>query len=361
MNHRVSSDLKFEIVYDKKPAETILRGRVKFLTFLNELYSKYIILPRMIKKIVKFGRAHQVDRVWCILQGQTMIRLARPVSKKLNVPLYTQIWDHPAWWIKDNHIDNYSSKEILLEFNKAIKESTVCGTASDAMSLDFSEKYSATKTVPLISCLDESLRQEPKVKKESFEEYIIGMAGQLYSLVEWQTMLKALDEINWQYAGKKIKVRYLGYHLNIGSHKPVNIEYLGYRPQKESIELLSQCDILYCPYFFDPAYKIIASSSFPAKLTTYLAAGRPVLFHGPDYSSPAQFLEKYDAASFCYSLNSKDVIDSIDSILSSEKRSKDLVINGKTAFDKNLTESHLKQSLLNFLEIENKDLVGAND
>ena len=96
------------------------------------------------------------------------------------------------------------------------------------------------------------------------------------------------------------------HELNDFQLGPNRIEKLGYLPQDKTIRHLSECDILYCPYFFDEKRKEISKTGFPSKLSTCLAAGKPVFYHGPDYGSPSIFLKKHDAAATRRRVNPTD-------------------------------------------------------
>jgi hypothetical protein len=96
------------------------------------------------------------------------------------------------------------------------------------------------------------------------------------------------NDVAWNLAGKNVRIRFLGreYELNGSQLAPNRIEKLGYLPQDKTIRHLSECGILYCPYFFDEKRKEISKTSFPSKLSTYLAAGKPIFYHGPGYGLP---------------------------------------------------------------------------
>ena len=101
----------------------------------------------------------------------------------------------------------------------------------------------------------------------------------------------ALEYAGWQVAGRRVVIRVLGHQRppTIPEH---NLDFLGWQPQERAVELLStSCDVLYCPYPYAASLAEVAKYSFPSKIPTYLAAGRPILFHGPTYASPARYLE----------------------------------------------------------------------
>lgn len=356
-NIKASPDLTFnDIEYTLKLRETV-PGQIpcKFKPLFScglELYNSNYAINNIIDRAVRFGERVKPDLVWCILQGQTMIRLALPIALALGVPLNTQIWDTPEWWLSANQVDKYSSKIILSCYDKTISASDCCGTASFAMSDTYKLKY-GVNTVPLIASLDQKFAEEPAISLNASDQIVIGMAGQIYSLQEWNLFLDALDSVDWTIAGRKVILRFFGYQFSISGHKKVNIQYYGYMPQHELIPLLSKCDILYCPYMFSSEHEITARTSFPSKLTSYLAAGRPVLFHGPEYSSPAIFLNKYNAGHLCTSLDKNMIINSVIKLIEDEEYYAKLAQYGHRVFLEHLTIEALKINFLHFIKTNN--------
>jgi glycosyltransferase involved in cell wall biosynthesis len=127
------------------------------------------------------------------------------------------------------------------------------------------------------------------------------------------------------------------------------VEFLGWHSQEETIQLLSEADVLYCPYWFDSAFEEESRLSFPSKLTTYLAAGRPVLFHGPAYASPAVFLKERGAGECCFSLDTDSIIASLTKLANDEAFYKETTFNGTNAFMECLTMLVLQKNFLEFL------------
>jgi glycosyltransferase involved in cell wall biosynthesis len=343
--------------YIAKPRETalqILPRRIRFLYgYLNELYNCYVNTGRIVKSIVNFGKMKHVDRIWCILQGQTMIRLALPIKNALNVSLHTQVWDDPSWWLQSNGVDRFSSRRIMETYKKVIRNSDYFGAASFVMADMYKEEYGVA-AVPLVASINS---QWYTSNKNSYEDKIyIGIAGQLYSAFEWQILLRSLAKVNWRINNKRVIIRYLGYQINFDPSDPevkaVNIEFCGYRSQEETIKIMSECDVLYCPYPFSQDFKKISLTSFPSKLTTYLAAGKPVLFHGPGYASPSLFLQNNNAGLLCPSLDCKDVIDSLNKLINDKNLSENLIKNGKIAFQNNLSLDNLRSNFFEFLKIK---------
>jgi glycosyltransferase involved in cell wall biosynthesis len=352
---KLSADLAIPIEYHKKPIERAIRllpGKAgeliaKWVEARHERQALEIILP----KVVEFGRKNQVDRIWCILQGQTMVRLARPVAKALGVPLYTQVWDPLGWWLRANKIDADTSARVLNEFDEVIRASRACATASWAMSKEYTAKY-GVKNIPIISSLSSDSARPPATAPNQSDEFVIGMAGQIYATEEWNALIHAIDKSDWKVDGRKIKFRILSYGMPSGVVHPKNAEYLEWMSQKKAIQTLSGVDMLYLPYWFSPAFREEATLSFPSKLITYLAAGRPILFHGPEYASPARYLEENKAGLCCYSLEPDRIFEQIKLLATNRDVYRSLSYNGATAFARDFTHEKMKANFYKFLEID---------
>ncbi len=355
-NFHISPDLEWlPITFIPKPREmgvrTLPGGLRSLATFSLETYTSSTKVKKLATRVAEFCRKLGTDRLWCVLQGQTMIRLARPVSSDLSIPLYTQLWDPPHWWLRVNRIDKLSSASILSEFQRAVRSSHGCAAASWAMAEKYANDY-GVRAVALVPGLDARLALPPAKEMHPGKEFIIALAGQLYATEEWNALVSALNTVNWKICGRDVKIRLLGRHASLDANAPMRIEFLGWQSQPETIRALSEADVLYCPYWFDPTFEVEARQSFPSKLTTYLAAGRPVLFHGPDYASPARFLKENDAGLCCHSLEAPALIDALSRFALDSELYCNLTQNGRIAFERYLTLRSMREAFAEFLQVE---------
>ncbi|MSP97720.1 MAG: hypothetical protein EXR29_10955 [Betaproteobacteria bacterium] len=339
------------IGYLRKPREhwNVLPGRSgAALSFIMESLVEATRIPVLARQAVRFGREFGADVVWCVLQGQTMIRLALPVADGLGVPLLTHAWDPPSWWMRANRVDRRSAQKVVGAFGQTLRRSHRFAAASWAMAQAYHDAY-GVEAIPVMPSIDPALALPPANAPTAGGDFRIGMAGQTYATREWNALLAALDSVDWRIAGRQVKIRFLGSYGQIRSTGKSFIEYLGWRPQAEAIRLLSEADVLYCPYWFDKAFEEEARLSFPGKLSTYFAAGRPVLVHGPEYASPARFISEHDAGLCCHSLESKDIIRVLASLLADPPRYARLARNGHTALLKYFTTSTMRAHFFEFL------------
>jgi glycosyltransferase involved in cell wall biosynthesis len=364
INAKLSPDLEWiPIEYCEKPRENVPSSLPRQLGMLaalgNEMYNSKFKIGKITKKIVNYGKGFKADVVWCVLQGQTMIRLARPIADGLGVPLLTQIWDPPTWWMRANNITSYAQRSILNEFDSALRFSSGCAAASWSMAERYYQDY-GTRTVPLIPSIGFELALPPSSNITDHSRLTIGMAGQIYATEEWNALIRALDSVDWIIDNRQVSIRVMGRYVNLNANGKMRIEFLGWSSQKDTITLMSECDVLYCPYWFDSNFKDEAKLSFPSKLTTYLAAGRPVFFHGPEYSSPARFLRENEAGLCCYSLSTEEIIKTLTKLVSDKRQYMMLSQNGSVAFKEYLTLESMRRSFADFLQVDQDFLVEVN-
>ncbi|HME44421.1 MAG TPA: glycosyltransferase [Syntrophorhabdales bacterium] len=317
-------------------------------SFITETCAGKARIGSLARSAISFGKDFGADLLWCILEGQTLIRMAIPVAKGLGIPLYTQVWDPPGWWFREHRIDLLTARSVMNHYHKALRSSACVAAASWAMAEEYGKDY-GIRAVPVVPGLDVGLAQPAATEVHKSSELLIGVAGQLYASAEWKALISALDSVHWKIAGKEVRIRLLGREFTMITHKEARVEFLGWRSQEETIRLLSEADILYCPYWFDPVFETEARLCFPSKLITYLAAGRPVLFHGPAYASPARFLEAHNAAVFCNSLVPSEVAATLQLLVSDKDRYRQVAQSGRAAFEEHLTLVAARKSFFEFL------------
>lgn len=325
----------------------------------RETYNAAFHVPRIARRAIAFGRAFGADTVWCVLQGQTMVRLAVRVSRGLDVPLRTLVWDPLEWWLTDKRVDRFSRRSILRQFDRALRSSECCAVASWAMAEHYADRY-GNKNVPVISSRDKAWARPPAEALHPGDELIIGFAGQLYATAEWGNLLSTLEKAKWAVEGRRVRLRVLGRSAFLHASGATNIEYLGWHDQEDAIRLMSEADILYCPYWSDPAFELEARLSFPGKVVTYLAAGRPILFHGPDYASPARFLADHDAALQCHSLENARIYNCLARLVLDADLYRQLSHNGRRAFDAHFTLDSMRKNFAEFLDVDADFLVQSD-
>ena len=177
---------------------------------------------------------------------------------------------------------------------------------------------------------------------------IIGLAGQIYAEKTFDSLVKALDSVGWEMEGKSVEIHFWGHPA--ASHYRSRIVSKGYIGQDQLLAELANCDILYCPYWFEKEYREEAECSFPSKLTSYLNSGRPTFFHGPRNSSPGLLLAEKNAAICCFSTEVETILYYIRKALFSSEMS-DILKNAKALVETELSEKQLHAGFKSFMNL----------
>ncbi len=216
---------------------------------------------------------------------------------------------------------------------------------------DAYKQHYGIDTVAIMPSLNANLAKSPADGLTNAHELTVAIAGQLYAKDAWSAFLAALDSVNWRVGSRRVQLRVLGRN-EIAQSPGRRIECLGWQDQASMIDILSTSDVLYCPYWFDPVYRKEAMQCFPSKLTTYAAAGRPILVHSPFYASPASFVETTHAGVCCNSLESDQIIRALSSIVESPATYRGFAASARAVFDEHLSSSRQHATFHRFLDLE---------
>lgn len=329
------------------PQRRLVRKLSSAISFTGEMLTEKRTVRSLIEKAITFGCEQKVDRVWAVLQGQTTIRMAKAVADGLGVPLHTHVWDPFSWWAKANCLDGMTTRHVQHLFDDAIRNSVSVATASEPMAEHYRQRFHVTAK-PVISSHSKNMAQTPEIQSGVGSPLLIGMAGQFYAASEWLELLKALEKANWTIGGRPVRVVVMGPQRPPGEPKS-HVAFLGWKSQPDAAFILSLCDILYCPYPFDPSMKEVSQFSFPSKLVLYLAAGRPIVFHGPEYASPARYIKTKKCGLVADRLVATAIFNEIERLTFDPAAYAEMAANAQAAFRDDFTLESMERSFHAFI------------
>jgi len=341
--------------FDRKPNENwswlpqgrLIRKVSALVARAGAAFTEKTAVRSLIDNAVAYGREQKVDRVWVVLQGQTTILMASAVAERLGVPLHTQVWDPFSWWAKANCLDGVTTRRIQATFDKAIAGSAHVATASQPMAELYRQRFNVDAT-PVISSHPKAMAQTPATDKGVASAPTIGMAGQFYAAAEWLQLLHALRSANWTVAGRPVKMVVMGPQPPPGAADP-HVSFLGWKSQEDAASILSRCDILYCPYPFDASMAEVSKYSFPSKLVLYLAAGRPIVLHGPGDSSPARYIRAKQCGAIADRLVASAVFNELERLTLDPRRYAEIARNAQSAFRADFTLESMERGFNSFI------------
>jgi glycosyltransferase involved in cell wall biosynthesis len=121
---------------------------------------------------------------------------------------------------------------------------------------------------------------------------------------------------------------------------------------------IAQTDFCYLPYWFDPGKRRHAELSFPNKFETYLAAGRPVLFHGPDYAGIAAAVQEYGVGICVHSLNQDEIASALERLILDASLRETLSQRATAAFQAEFNAAVMMKNFATLIGVDPDSLMG---
>lgn len=299
-------------------------------TSAQTVLDRFARWPRSLREAIAFGRAQRIEQIWAVLDWPEVYYLAPRLARALDVPLIVTVWDPPESVLLSLRLDRFSRKAALKDFDDALEAAIGGATMSPAMQAAYTERYDLPSVI-LRHTIQSELIQTPTRRPlgrgvagehegahpgASDEELVIGFSGSLYARQEWRALVAGLQQRDWRLADRPVRLRMLSGRLDEPVTGPVRIEWLGWRSAGDAVRCLAECDLLYLPYWFAEERRTAVDFCFPSKLTTYMAAGRPIFYHGPESGSPMQFAQRYPVLTGCHTLDPGDIAEQLEHVLS---------------------------------------------
>ena len=288
-------------------------------------------LRTIVNRAVECGRSHRAELVWAVFHCPTVIQTAGLVASRLGVPLVVWVEDAPELQSHQLRHDRWFARSVMRDFHATIESSVRCAAIGETMKEAYDQAY-RKDCIILRHGLKPSAVQIPQAGPSHDGKLVIGFAGSITAGDEFGQLLRALDDSAWRLDGRDVVLRLVGCRVLLDASAPQRIEYFGrQRTVSDTVKVLADCDILYLPQPFAEQLRPLAHLSFPAKLATYLASGRPVVLHAPEYGSLVPFFERYPFGTWCSSLEGDDILSAFRDLACNADRYRSAVQAGQAA------------------------------
>lgn len=275
------------IQFQKQQKSLVSRARKIIQRYFRDERSTIASANRMIAA----GIGANQKTLWYILNSHSIVDLAWHLSQKLPNRCIVQIWDAPEHLLTQSNIDRFTQKRTLTRFLSLLNKADKVAVIGETMQREYG-KYSKKPPIIIRHGVDRpTLSTETTAAKDS--KFRIGFCGSMYALSAWRAFLKGLDVLNWDLGGKSIEVFVVGNSIQLDAMRPANVRFFGWQSPSSVVEILDQCDLLYIPQDFGQSGRALTTLSFPTKLSSYVATGKPVFVHTPAYGSLAEFCQTH--------------------------------------------------------------------
>ncbi len=329
------------------------RGLVRWLYFE---YRHAIWEKQLRRQIVAFGRENAVEKLLTVMDDPMIIATARHVARELGVPLIGLVWDDPQF--HHHQVGTFAVRHVCKDFELALRASRRVAVVSKEMQETYEAHYQID-TVVLCHGIDDSKRYPAATQMVTDDQFIIGLGGNLYyGKEQWYALLRALDLAEWRIGSRAVKIRYLGRFMYSGqASTPQNIEFLGFRPWHEVISLLANTDVLYLPMPPHTTLMPLAKLSFPSKMITYLATGRPIFYHGTPDGTAARLMREYGPGLSCYTSDTQDIITTLTRFIEAPDSYYQMAQAAENVMEQEFSQRVFRQRFAQLLDLSEDNLL----
>ena len=256
---------------------------------------------RLRRDVERIVREKECDLLWAVLSSVGVIHAASQVTRSKGLNLVSTVWDPPEYLCGNLRLDKVAKADLLNAFGDLMKRSQRVSVMSEWAKEAYEERFGAKCIVWKQAVMGQAGRGE-EVAEERKEGLVLVFAGTLYAKREWNGLVGALRTTGGVVGGRRVRVRFVGDFPRRGAERASFVEEVGRKPFEETVRTIRDADIAYLPYWRDGRHAEIVKMSFPSKLSIYVGAGTPILFHGPRISAAAEFLQRYAVGVTCDSL-----------------------------------------------------------
>ena len=282
--------------------ETLAKPMRDLFSTLWQVYLATVLAPRYASQIVSYARTHRAEALFVILNADpTMTYVTHHIQRQApDLPVKVLVHDPPTRMCPELVPGLAAGLRLLIHkrLRQVVRRCDSLAVCSEGMGAVYRRDFGRDSEV-LIHGLPKHLFLTPRPGFATGDKLILGFAGSAYPANLWKVLFTDLDRLGWQIDQRAVEIHFLGHPPAWLERRP-QVKMLGWQTQEKTLEVLSRCDLCYLPYWFDPVHAESAEQCFPTKLPTYVAAGRPVLYHGPQESSPTVFFRQFQAALCCH-------------------------------------------------------------
>lgn len=306
------------------------QSKIRFLRWLDS--------TRFATNLNKLIAAYEIDKLWIVLgnSANELYRL-RLLADKLTIPYHLTVHDDPIVDLSASH--------------KAIGENALKGIISHAESMDvitdrmrisYREKYGKDSIV-----ITRGIPDDFPVNDHRDANHIhILMGGYGNAAAPWpQPLIDAIENINTSNAST---LHLFDPKLKPYENKQVKI-YNGL-PEPEYDQLLKTMHLGYACDDLTAERIPFAQLSLPTKIITYIGAGIPFVYHGPEDSTVGDLLKQYHVGTIVESNDANALSNAFMQLLNNyESYRKECLRAREKAFNSQLIQTKFYNRLISKL------------
>ncbi len=332
--------------YERRPMSRFGRAG-KLVAAIGQSVRNRRNLEARVDDCIAIAQAHCAQQIWAVLDTPVAIELAATVSRKLGLPLRALVWDDVEHNVRHFQLDRFTASRVRRRFATAVRQAVASAVIGETMQAEYARRYGTRGTILRHGVEIGGTR--PAATPSAGVR--IGFAGSVSGRSAFELLLAALDGMRWQIDGQPVTLVLLGPRFDLWSSVERRVECLGWRSVEDTISILSGCTVNYLPQPFELDWRAFSELSFPSKLTTYLAAGQPVLLHAPKHASLPAFFERHPFGLACTELDATALTSVLRRLVLDDVVRAKSIVAAREALEQEFSAAHFRKQFATFFDI----------
>lgn len=269
-----------------------LRNHALHYYFLHNVQA-----PRLAGAIARWIRDFKPDVVWALAE-MGVVNVARLLSKRLNLPLHITVhdsYDFARFAMPRRYYPQYV-RDVCCMMSVTTSLDAVSAELVENVRKQFELSSDVQTLVFPPSIRRDDMAEPPRVPADGRTRRI-GLCGSLrIGQNQWCAFLRILSGLPFEFELLIFAERSVFFNLALPAN--VHLEFLSYAESEADVVrcfVERQVDACYLGLSDYPEQAMFGAQSLSSKLTTYAAAARPVLVHGPENSVAWRLVRQYEA------------------------------------------------------------------
>ncbi|WP_182864987.1 hypothetical protein [Stieleria mannarensis] len=277
------------------PIHKGIAGTIKRLRRRQTVYDRAIEV--LAERLRQYLNQNPPEQLWLILNSLATIDVATALLPAIRCRLLVQVWDDAEHLCLQRNCDRLTRRRTVGRFRRLLARADRTAVICEQMREAYRPHVKNSPIVIRLGVDTEAL--QPRWAPSHPSEFRIGLSGSMYCHHEWRILQQCCDNLGWTIDGKRIVLVVVGGRIEFRSRSNAECRFYGWRPPEETHEIMSSCDVLYLPQSSAPENDPLTRLSFPTKLSSYVATGRPILVQAPRKGSLRPFCETHHFGAVC--------------------------------------------------------------
>lgn len=263
-------------------------------------------------------RAHHASAAWVVAHGASVRVASQLISA--GVPVHLTIHDDPAGYVQLTRRYRALGPLLARDLHSALRGARSVDVVSDAMADYYRRRYDVSSVVVHRGLSRAAAGGSSYDRNGGIS---VAVLGSTYGSQELHVLAHALsllaqrrqEPVRLSVIGGGVDLRRLRRHCSAR----LALEVTGHLDEREGLVRLRSSFLLYVNHPFRRGGRILRTTSFPTKLSTYTMAARPLLLHTPPDSAVAALNATSPYATLWSSLNPEDGAQVIERLWESDQ------------------------------------------